>query len=161
MEENGKRVLTFPNANYYSSQNEWEFWVNKIDEPIGIYTIAFREPLEGLIKYLKDGEEIIPSLFVKYEFGHTPGMINLILEVDGEKMYFISDILLSDLQFENPYWSLFTDNNKEKAIKTRINTFEQLSKPNTIIANGNLVEEAFGYIKKVEEGKYKFERYAK
>ena len=26
IEENGKRVLTFPNAEYYSSKNEWDFW---------------------------------------------------------------------------------------------------------------------------------------
>ena len=49
LEENGKRVLTFPNANYYSSKNEWEFWANKIDEPISIDKKDFKEPLEGKI----------------------------------------------------------------------------------------------------------------
>ena len=39
--------------------------------------------------------------------------------------------------------------------------FEKLAKHNTIIANGNFVEEAFGYLKKEEDGKYKFERYTK
>ncbi len=158
LEENGKRVLTFPNANYYSSKNEWEFWANKIDEPISIDKKDFKEPLEGKIKFLKDGEEILPNLFVKYEFGHTPGMINLILEADGKKMWFVSDLLHSDLQFENPHWSFFSDNNKEKAMNARINLIEELAKPNTIIANGNFVEEAFGYLKKEEDGKYRYER---
>ena len=27
----GKRILTFSNADYYSSQNEWDFWKNKIN----------------------------------------------------------------------------------------------------------------------------------
>ena len=161
IEENGKRVLTFPNANYYSTKNEWDFWANKIDETIGIELNSFKEPLEGVIKYLKDGEEVIPNLFVKYEFGHTPGMINLILEADGKKMWFVSDLLHSDLQFENPQWSFFSDNNKEKAMNARINLIEELAKPNTIIANGNFIEEAFGYLKKEEDGKYRFERYTK
>ena len=163
MEENGKNVLTFPNAVYYSSQNEWEFWANKIGEPIGIDPKIFKEPLEGKIKFLKDGEEIIPNLFVKFEFGHTPGLINLILKVDGKRMWFMSDMVNSDIQFENPQWSFFTDNNEERAIKTRINAFDDLSQPNTIIANSHFIKEVFGYLKKEGKGevKYKFERYSK
>ena len=65
----------------------------------------------------------------------------------------------SDLQFKNPYWSFFTDNNEEKSIKTRKNAFDELSQSYTIIANNNFIEEVFGYLKKEEEGKYKFERY--
>ena len=73
----------------------------------------------------------------------------------------MSDMVNSDLQFENPYWCFFSDNNEEKAIKTRMNAFEELSKPNTIIANGHFINEAFGYLKKEGEGKYKYESYTK
>ena len=161
IEENGKRVLTFPNANYYSSKNEWEFWKDKTNEPIGIELKSFKEPLEGKIKFLKDGEEIIPNLFVKFEFGHTPGLINLILNADGKRMWFMSDMVHSDLQFENPQWCFYTDNNEEKSIKTRLRAFDDLSQMNTIIANGHFIEEVFVYLKKEGEGKYKFERYTK
>ena len=75
-------------------------------------------------------------------------MINLFLDTDKKKMWFIGDMLHSDLQFENPHWNSFTDNNQEKVIKSRINIFEELSKPNIIIANSNFVKEAFGYLKK-------------
>ena len=161
IEENGKRILTFPNADYYSSENEWDFWKDKTNEPIGIDLKSFKEPLEGKIKFLKNGEEIIPNLFVKFESGHTPGLINLILNSDGKRMWFMSDMVHSDLQFENPQWCFFTDNNEEKAIRTRIKSFDDLSQPNTIIANGHFIEEAFGYLKKVGDEKYKFERYTK
>jgi len=161
IEENGKRVLTFPNAEYYSSKNEWNFWINKIGEPLGIDNKTFKEPLEGKIKFLEDGQEIIPNLFVKFEFGHTPGLINLILNTDKKRMWFMSDMVHSDLQFEYPHWCFFTDNNEKKAIRARINTFDDLSQPNTIIANSHFIEEAFGYLKKEGEGKYKFERYTK
>ena len=117
--------------------------------------------MEGKIKFLEDGQEIIPNLFVKFEFGHTPGLINLILNTDGKRMWFMSDMVHSDLQFENPHWCFFTDNNEKKAIRARINTFDDLSQPNTIIANSHFIEEAFGYLKKEGEGKYKFERYTK
>ena len=161
IEENGKKVLTFPNAKYYSSENEWNFWKDNTKHPLAIDQKGFKEPLEGVIKFLKDGEEIIPNLFVKFEFGHTPGLINLILNSEGKRIWFMSDMVHSDLQFKNPEWCFFTDNNEEKAIKTRKNAFDELSKPNTIIANSHFVEEAFGSLKKEGEGKYKFERYTK
>ena len=161
IEENGKRVLTFPNAEYYCSENEWDFWTGRIGEPLSVDPKAFKEPLEGIIKFVKDGQEIIPNLSVKFMFGHTPGLINLILKADGKRLWFINDIVHSDLQFENPNWCFFSDNNEEKATKTRINAFDDLSQPNTILANSHFVEEAFGYLKKEGEGKYKYERYTK
>ena len=161
IEENGKRVLTFPNADYYSSKNEWDFWKDKTNEPTGIDLKSFKEPLEGKIKFLKDCEEIIPNLFVKYEFGSTPGSINLILNSEGKRMWFMADMVNSEIQFENPHWCFFTDSNEERAIKTRLNSFEELSQPNTIIANGHFIHEVFGYLKKEGEGKFKFERYTK
>ena len=73
----------------------------------------------------------------------------------------MGDLVNSDLQFENPQWSFYTDNNEEKAIRALKNAFDDLSQSNTIIANSNFIEEAFGYLKKEGEGKFKFERYTK
>ena len=138
MEENGKRVLKFPNAEYYCSENEWDFWSSKIGEPLSIDAKTFKEPLEGFIKF-----------------------VNLILNAEGKRIWFITDIVHSDLQFENPNWCFVSDNNEEKAIKTRINVFDELSKPDTMLANSHFIEEAFGYLKKEGEGKYKYEKYNK
>ena len=80
---------------------------------------------------------------------------------NGKRIWFINDIIHSDIQFKNSEWCFFTDNNEEKSIKTRKNIFDDLSEPNTIIANFHFIEEAFGYLKKEAEGKYKFERYTK
>ena len=165
IEEDGKRVLTFPNADYYSSKSEWEFWENKTEGPISIDPVKFKEPLEGKIKFLENDEEIIPNLYVKFVFGHTPGLINLILKTDEKQVWFISDIVHSDLEFEYPLGFFFVDNNEEKAYKTRRNLFKELSKPNTIIANQHFIEQAFGVLNKVKddenEEKYKYEKYIK
>ena len=159
IEENGKRVLTFPNADYYCSKNEWDFWSNKIGEPISIDIKTFKEPLENKIKFVEDGQEIIPNLFIKYMFGHTPGLINLILKSEGKKILFMNDVVHSDIQFKYPEWKFFTDNNEDKAMKTRLTSFEDICESNTILANSNFIEDAFGYLKKEGEGKYKFEGY--
>ena len=60
----------------------------------------------------------------------------------------MSDMLHSDLQFKNPEWCFFSDNNEEKAIKTRKSAFDELSQPNTIIANGHFDERSLWLFKK-------------
>ena len=119
-----------------------------------------KELLNGKIKFVNDNQEIIPNLFVKFMFGHTPGLINLILKTEGKRMWFMNGLVNSDIQFKNPQWNFFTDNNEEKSTKARINSFDDLSQPDTILANSNFIEEAFGYLKKEGEGKYKFEGYS-
>ena len=160
MEENGKNILTFPNAEYFCSKNERDFWSNKIDEPLSQGIESVKELLNGKIKFVNDNQEIIPNLFVKFMFGHTPGLINLILKTEGKRMWFMNGLVNSDIQFKNPQWNFFTDNNEEKSTKARINSFDDLSQPDTILANSNFIEEAFGYLKKEGEGKYKFEGYS-
>ena len=108
---------------------------------------------------MEDGEEIIPNLFAKFEFGHTPGLLNLVLNVDGKRVWFMGDLVNSEVQFANPHWCYFSENNEEKSIQKRLKIFDELCKPNTILANTNFLNEAFGYLKKEGEGKYKFERY--
>ena len=45
-------------------------------------------------------------------FGHTPGLINLILKSEGKKILFMNDVVHSDIQFKYPEWKFFTDNNE-------------------------------------------------
>ena len=42
-----------------------------------------------------------------------------------------------------------------------MNIFNEISRDNTIIANGHFIGEAFGYLKKEAEGKFKYESYSK
>ncbi len=49
IEKNGKRVLTFPNANHWVSEEEWDYW-SKIDFPVMQKNII--NPLKGKIKFL-------------------------------------------------------------------------------------------------------------
>ena len=57
VEKDGKRVLTFPNAEHWVSEEEWNYW-SKIDFPTLQKNII--NPLKGKIKFLKDGQEIAP-----------------------------------------------------------------------------------------------------
>ena len=67
----------------------------------------------------------------------------------------MNDLIHTDLQFKYPYWRFNADNNEERAIKRRLNAFEELAKPNTIIASGYFIEGGFGYLKKEgEENRY-------
>ena len=75
IEENGKQVLAFSNVDYYCSQYDLEFWKDKTEDPLSVDEKKFIEGFKDKIKFVKDGEELIPGLFVKFEFGHTPGLV--------------------------------------------------------------------------------------
>ena len=53
IEENGKQVLTFPNAEYYCSQYDWEFWKDKTEDPLGVDEKKFIEAHEDKIKHVE------------------------------------------------------------------------------------------------------------
>ena len=53
IEKEGKRVLTFPNAEHWVSEEEWNYW-SEIDFPTMQKNII--NPLKGKIKFIKDGQ---------------------------------------------------------------------------------------------------------
>ena len=48
MDINGKRFLTFSNADYFSSENEWNFWKDKINEPKVVFQYPENDLLDDL-----------------------------------------------------------------------------------------------------------------
>ena len=75
-----------------------------------------KRPLEK-IKFFFGGKEIIPILFLK--FGHTSGLTNLILNYYRKRIWFRGNTAQTNLHFEHQKRCFFTDNNEERAIKTR------------------------------------------
>ena len=145
---NGKRELTFPNAAHMSSREEWEYWQDDTSG-LGPDKVREREPLAGKMQFVKGGDEIIPGLRVIEAFGHTPGMINLMLTGSGKRVYFISDLLHSDMQFQQAEWSFIFDVDKKTARKQRETAYAEMTQPGTIIADGHFVNHAFGTVQRL------------
>ena len=145
IEKNGKRVLTFPNANHWVSEEEWNYW-SKIDFPVLQKNII--NPLKGKIKYLKDGQEIANNLIAYKAPGHTPGMAILKLKLENKILWFTSDIFHSIMQFTQRDWYSVFDIDAKTAEITRQKFLPEFLKDNAYIANAHFSNSVYGKIKK-------------
>jgi glyoxylase-like metal-dependent hydrolase (beta-lactamase superfamily II) len=97
--------LVFPDANYFISGEEWEFW--KSDEattkaPAIMAETARRNlgPLEESITLVEGEAAIVPGVRAVATFGHTPGHIALSIASDRERLLHVSDAVLYPLHLE-------------------------------------------------------------
>lgn len=112
----GKLVPTFPNAKYYMTKTEWDWWrtqenVEGIDKSWWPHTIESLHVLEdtGHIE-LADGEqEITSEVRMMPSPGHTVGHASVLLSSGGETAIFLGDIMHHPAQFTHPEWVMGFD----------------------------------------------------
>ena len=104
----------FPNANYYSSEDEWQFYsneevFNKAKEDYPEFALfppgrTVFEKIKSKLKYIEPGREIIPGIKVIVAKGHTPGQLAVIVTSLDEKLIYISDTVFHPLHLKHPDW---------------------------------------------------------
>jgi glyoxylase-like metal-dependent hydrolase (beta-lactamase superfamily II) len=145
--KNEKYELTFPNANYWCNQYEWEYFskelkkeeteINK-DLEKRIY-----EPIKNIIKFAEERKEIAPGLFPIISAGHSPGLTILKLEAERKILWFISDIFHSLAEFRDT--TLFTNLDSSRFAKeTRIIIIPEFCRRHAFIASSRFGKYAFG-----------------
>jgi len=109
--------LAFPNAHYYVTQKEWEYWMSA--DPTTVEAEALRHHLELLVRearrafhaiqdqvtVVQGGEEVMPGVRFEPAPGHTPGHAMVSISVGEEKAYNISDVVVDPLFVEQPGWA--------------------------------------------------------
>ncbi|REJ84784.1 MAG: MBL fold metallo-hydrolase [Bacteroidetes bacterium] len=95
----------FPNATYWSNEAHWE-WATK---PNAREKASFLKenimPVQesGQLKFLKEGESLMPGFDVKFVNGHTEGMMLPVIEYKGKKVVYCADLIPSAGHIPLPY----------------------------------------------------------
>lgn len=124
----GKAV--YPNARYLIARKEWNYWFHPdirsmlpVDEGWKTIFLDFAEknlcPIKDQIVFLDDDCEILPGITALICPGHTPGHLVVRLESSGERLYFLSDLVLHPLNIEKPEWGSVFDGDRTEAAETR------------------------------------------
>lgn len=149
---------TFRNAAYYLPPQEMEFWTQKPGAEANFPNFmlgvgnAQLEPLRGLIRPYKDGEEIVPGITAILAPGHTLAHHAFLLEDGGQKLLHMVDAAVHYLvAVEEPDWSLAVEMDPETAVKTRRNLFAQAAQEKMLVAGYHFPFPGIGVI--VEQGK--------
>src|SRR4051812_21844171 len=89
-DKNGKIVPTFPRAEYYAPEGEWQYARKPSERDAISYIPENYDPLveSGQMTLLKGGEEIVPGISVKTFRGHTAHMQGVIVQSPGENPLF-------------------------------------------------------------------------
>ncbi len=86
---------TFPNASYYVQEGEWRHGVEQHIRDRVSYISDNYDPLikNGQMHLLNGNDQILPGISVKVYPGHTRNMQAVIIESQGEKACYISDLI--------------------------------------------------------------------
>lgn len=119
--------VLYPNADYFVSETEWNFWTDKDYEthmPAALHGFArgAQRDLAAVrdrLTLVKPGQEILPGMLVVETPGHTPGHISFELAGDGN-LLITGDACTNDvIFFEHPNWHFGFDTDPETALKNR------------------------------------------
>jgi glyoxylase-like metal-dependent hydrolase (beta-lactamase superfamily II) len=91
----GKPVPTFPNADYYVQEGEWQHGQLQTERDRISYISDNYNPLiySGKMTLLKGDQELLPGISVRIYPGHTQYMQSVIIESQGKKACYISDLI--------------------------------------------------------------------
>ena len=129
---NEQGELNFPNASYYISKDEWDFWYSESafsQAPETFIEIA-RESLDAIrdrINLLEGQAKIVPGIQAIPAPGHTPGHMVVAVYSGAQRLYYIGDTVLYPLHLEHPDWLPVYDLLPEKAAASKYAIFDRVA----------------------------------
>jgi glyoxylase-like metal-dependent hydrolase (beta-lactamase superfamily II) len=107
LDQQGK--LVFPQATYYITKEEWEFWFSdKAASQAGEMFTHFAQgaltPIKEKTVHLEQEGEDLPGVNVLFAPGHTPGHMVVTFSSGNEQLFYTGDTVLHPIHLEHPDW---------------------------------------------------------
>ena len=156
LDEEGKPF--FANAQYFMWQREWEFWFSdQAGEmaPQPHLEIARRnlEPIAERIKFVNDEVEFLPGFSAIQAPGHTPGHLAVLVTSGRERVFYISDTVLSPLHLEHPDWLPVYDILPDEAARSKRRVFDLAAEQDLLVMGMHFPPfPSLGYVSKQGQG---------
>jgi glyoxylase-like metal-dependent hydrolase (beta-lactamase superfamily II) len=99
--------FSFPNAHYFLSKKEWEFWASEpdlvqVDETVKHTMLTSVQnnllPIQDKLTLVDNETEIVPGIKLIREPGHTPGHVVPVISSGTEHLLCTSDVIQHPLQ---------------------------------------------------------------
>ena len=145
-ERDGAYLPTFPNAQYWVSRTEWEFWTDpEIVAEEGEHIVRDVLPLKDSPQLrLAEGEAAItPELSLLPTPGHTPGHCSLAVASAGERAVILGDVAHHPLHLIR-LWIAAIDELPRVSRRTRRALAERLIQEQALVAAGHFTPGSFG-----------------
>lgn len=152
--------LRFPNATYYVSAAEWNFWMdpnylNSMPAELHPFARGAQRDLTAIsdrVVMLKPGDDIVTGLRVIDTAGHTPGHISLEM-TGGDGLIISADAATNEIaSFLHPKSRFGYDTNPELAIESRARLIERAASDRTKLLGYHWTHPGLGYAERVGAG---------
>jgi glyoxylase-like metal-dependent hydrolase (beta-lactamase superfamily II) len=157
-DEQGKVRATFPNAQYYAHAGEVEHGHLQLERDAVSYLSENYDPLvasgQMILLDTKAGEseEIVPGVSVEVYPGHTAQMMAVMLDSDGHRACYISDLIPTSAHLDTT-WVMGYDLYPLTCIEQRKRFFSRAIPEQWLVLFTHDHEHPFGYLELGEKGK--------
>ena len=148
--ENGRWVPTFANARYLFGQAEFDYWQDQHDQ-VGWMAGGFEDSVlpiveAGQAEFVAGDHQLRAGLWLEPMPGHTPGLVCLNLQSDGQQAAFCGDVMHHPMQVPEPQLSsLFCADPVQSAL-TRTAFIEHHADTPTLILPTHFAGQSVGHI---------------
>jgi glyoxylase-like metal-dependent hydrolase (beta-lactamase superfamily II) len=162
---NGKVAPTFPRAQYYAPEGEWQYARHPSERDAISFISENYDPLveSGQMTLLRGGEEIVPGISVKTFPGHTAHMQAVIVRSGGgvnekKTACYISDLIPTSLHI-NLTWGMAFDLFPLQTIESRKQYYAHAIPERWLTVFTHDDQTPWGYIEEGERGKLELARF--
>ena len=152
--------LVFPNARYYVSQIEADFWTDpkvslpkvKLDEALKKQMIAAAQKHLGIIKARMTrfavNQEIIPGFYAIPAPGHTPGQVAIRISTGNAVLVHTADVVHNQaINLWQPKWQPAFDADPVQAVQTRQQILEMVASERRLVFAYHFPFPGLGYVR--------------
>ncbi|UVO32364.1 MBL fold metallo-hydrolase [Bradyrhizobium arachidis] len=149
---------TFPNAQIYISQTDYDFWTDKSKlggDLDGLVKAAIHNlpPVRDRIVFFKDGEQFLPGVHAIAAPGHTLGHHCFMIESAGKSFCYVGDLTHHPvLLFEKPRMEFLFDTDSKLSAKSRVRVLDMLAANRTPLMSYHFPWPGLGNVGKDGEG---------
>jgi glyoxylase-like metal-dependent hydrolase (beta-lactamase superfamily II) len=153
-DKNGKIVPTFPRANYYAPEGEWQYARHPSERDSISYIPENYAPLveSGQMMLLKGGEEIVPGISVKTFPGHTAHMQAVMVQSQGRTACYISDLMPTTAHIDLS-WGMAFDLYPLQTIESKKQYYARAIREKWLTVFTHDPKTPWAYVEKDEAGK--------
>jgi glyoxylase-like metal-dependent hydrolase (beta-lactamase superfamily II) len=151
----GRPVPTFPNAQYYVQEGEWRHGQLQTERDRVSYIGDNYNPLieSGKMTLLQGDRELLPGISVRVYPGHTANMQAVIIESQGKKACYISDLIPTTHHLDVA-WGMGFDLYPLDTLYSKKKFYAEAVKENWLVLFTHDPKIPAAYVEQSEDGRY-------
>ena len=148
----------FPNAQYYMSQADFDYWTDETKVPKGFeaFLATARKnlmPVRDRIVFFKDGQEFLPGITALSAPGHTVGHTIFMIQSGGKTLCYIGDLTHHPvLLMQKPLTEFAYDTDPKLSAQSRLKMLTMLADQRIPVLAYHFAWPGMGHVAKQGEG---------